>query len=121
YSVFYPHVAHHQLLLAQWFVCLDNFRKLITNADFWSAFGTSIRWTAGSIAGQLLLGLLLALCLDKVRRFSGLYRVLLIVPWAFPPIIIGFGWPWILDDVYGFLPKLPTALGIPSSIVSPPP
>lgn len=100
-------------------VWLDNFQTLITNADFWSAFVTSIRWTAGSIVGQLLLGLLLALCLDKVRRFSGLYRVLLIVPWAFPPIVIGFGWQWILDDVYGFLPNLLTSLGITAENVSP--
>src|SRR5699024_7457514 len=96
-----------------------NLRTRITHAELRTACATSVRWTAGSIVGQLLLGLLLALCLDKVRSFSGLYRVLLIVPWAFPPIIIGFGWQWILDDVYGFLPNLLTALGITTENVSP--
>lgn len=118
-SVYYSLTNQNLLRRDHEIVWLDNFQTLITNADFWSAFATSIRWTAGSIVGQLLLGLLLALCLDKVRRFSGLYRVLLIVPWAFPPIVIGFGWQWILDDVYGFLPNLLTALGITTNNVSP--
>ena len=118
-SVYYSLTDQSLLRRDHELVWLDNFQTLITNADFWSAFVTSIRWTAGSIVGQLLLGLLLALCLDKVRRFSGLYRVLLIVPWAFPPIVIGFGWQWILDDVYGFLPNLLTSMGITSENVSP--
>ncbi|WP_147919111.1 carbohydrate ABC transporter permease [Ruania zhangjianzhongii] len=118
-SVYYSLTDQSLLRRDHELVWLDNFQTLITNADFWSAFVTSIRWTAGSIVGQLLLGLLLALCLDKVRRFSGLYRVLLIVPWAFPPIVIGFGWQWILDDVYGFLPNLLTSLGITAENVSP--
>lgn len=118
-SVYYSLTDQSLLRRDHEMVWLSNFQTLITNADFWSAFVTSIRWTAGSIVGQLLLGLLLALCLDKVRRFSGLYRVLLIVPWAFPPIVLGFGWQWILDDVYGFLPNLLTSLGITAENVSP--
>src|SRR5690606_2583443 len=60
----------------------------------------------------------LALALEKVRRFSGLYRVLLIIPWAFPAIIIGFSWKWILNDVYGVVPNLLTRLGITDTNVS---
>ncbi|WP_193721587.1 carbohydrate ABC transporter permease [Georgenia subflava] len=99
-------------------VWMENFRDLLTSEAFWSAFRTSIWWTAGSIVGQLVLGFLLALALDRVRRFSGLYRVLLIIPWAFPAIIIAFSWKWILNDVYGFLPNLLTAVGLTESNVS---
>ena len=65
-----------------------------------------------SIIGQLAVGLVLALALDRVPRGSGVFRTLLIVPWAFPAIITAFAWKWILNDVYGFLPNLATTLGL---------
>lgn len=99
-------------------VWLDNFHALLTNDAFWTAFRNSLWWTLGSITGQLVLGFLLALALERVRRFSGLYRVLLIIPWAFPAIIIGFGWKWILNDVYGVIPNLLTRLGITDTNLS---
>lgn len=88
------------------FVFLDNFRALITDKLFWRAFWTSIKWTAASILGQLGLGFLLAMSLDRIRHLSSLYRTLLIIPWAFPVVIIAFGWRGLLNDVTGFLPNL---------------
>ncbi|MGC0144866.1 carbohydrate ABC transporter permease, partial [Pseudactinotalea sp. Z1732] len=110
-SFFYSSTNRHLLRQSYDIVWLDNFVNLLTSEAFWRAFSTSAWWTVGSVSGQLLLGLLLALALDRVRRCTGLYRTLLIIPWAFPAIIIGFGWTWILNDVYGFLPNLLTRMG----------
>ncbi|ACQ82016.1 binding-protein-dependent transport systems inner membrane component [Beutenbergia cavernae DSM 12333] len=117
-SVYYSLTDQNLLRPSHDLVWLENFRQLVTSDAFWNAFATSIRWTAASIVGQLAVGMVLALCLDKVRRLQGLYRVLLIVPWAFPPIVIAFGWKWILNDVYGVLPNLLTRLGLTDSNVS---
>ncbi|MDR6939761.1 multiple sugar transport system permease protein [Arcanobacterium hippocoleae] len=59
------------------------------------------------------------MALNSIRRFAGLYRTLLIVPWAFPPIILAFAWKWIFNDVYGFLPSLLTVLGITETNAAP--
>ena len=59
---------------------------------------------------------LLVLCqhlhCTEFRRFKKLYRTLLIVPWAFPTIVIAFSWQWILNGVYGYLPNLIVKLGL---------
>lgn len=117
-SFYYSLTNRHLLRPRHEMVWLENFRELLTDGDFWNAFVNSISWTAASLVGQLGLGFLLAIALNHVRRFSALYRVLLIVPWAFPVIIIAFAWKWILNDVYGFLPNLLTQAGITEKNVS---
>ncbi len=92
-----------------WF---DNFKFVLTNPEFYHAFLNSIKWTILSITGQLLVGFIAALSLNKIPKFSGFYRTLLIIPWAFPAIVIAFSWKWILNDVYGFIPNLLTQLHI---------
>ena len=92
-----------------WF---DNFKFVLTNPEFYRAFLNSIKWTILSITGQLLVGFIAALSLNKIPKFSGFYRTLLIIPWAFPAIVIAFSWKWILNDVYGFIPNLLTQLRI---------
>lgn len=92
-----------------WF---DNFKFVLTNPEFYRAFLNSIKWTILSITGQLLVGFIAALSLNKIPKFSGFYRTLLIIPWAFPSIVIAFSWKWILNDVYGFIPNLFTQLHI---------
>ena len=92
-----------------WF---DNFKFVLTNPEFYRAFLNSIKWTILSITGQLLVGFIAALSLNKIPKFSGFYRTLLIIPWAFPAIVIAFSWKWILNDVYGYIPNLLTQLHI---------
>ena len=92
-----------------WF---DNFKFVLTNPEFYRAFLNSIKWTILSITGQLLVGFIAAISLNKIPKFSGFYRTLLIIPWAFPAIVIAFSWKWILNDVYGFIPNLLTQLHI---------
>ena len=95
----------------KWF-WFDNFKFVLTNPEFYHAFLTSIKWTVLSITGQLLVGFIAALSLNRIPKFSGFYRTLLIIPWAFPAIVIAFSWKWILNDVYGFIPNLLTQLHI---------
>lgn len=94
------------------FVWFENFKFVLTNPEFYKAFLNSIYWTIFSIAGQLFVGFLAALALNRIPKFSGFYRTLLIIPWAFPAIIIALAWKWILDDVNGFLPNILINLGI---------
>lgn len=95
-----------------------NFQQVLVDPEFWNAFRNSIKWTAGSLLGQLLVGFVCAIALQRIPRFSGVFRTLLIIPWAFPAIVIAFGWRWILNDVYGFLPNLLTSLGLTDMNVS---
>jgi multiple sugar transport system permease protein len=105
-SIFFSFTNRNLLKATYSFVGLQNFMSVLSNREFWSAFTNSIKWTGGSVLGQLLVGMVAALALEKVPKGSGIYRTLLIIPWAFPAIVIAFSWRWILNDVYGFLPNL---------------
>ncbi len=111
-SIYFSFTSKHLLRASYDWVWLDNFRFVLTNPDFYTAFVNSIKWTTLSIVGQLLMGFALALALNKIPRYSGFFRTLLIIPWAFPAIVIAFSWKWIFNDVYGFVPNLLTKLGM---------
>lgn len=85
------------------FVGLSNYQCLLSDPAFYKTFLRSLIWTAASLTGQLLVGFTAALALNQIRRGSGLYRTLLIIPWAFPSIVIAFDWKWILNGVYGVI------------------
>jgi len=111
-SIWYSFTDKNLLRTNYHVVGISNYTDLLGSSSFWNAFGVSIKWTAASLVGQLAVGMVLALALDRVPRGSGLFRTLLIVPWAFPAIITAFAWKWILNDVYGFVPNLLTSLGL---------
>ena len=94
------------------FVGLDNYIAVLKDKGFWNAFLNSLRWTIFSLGGQLLVGFTAALALNKVKHLKGFYKTLLIIPWAFPSIVIAFSWQWILNGVYGFLPNILVQLGL---------
>lgn len=111
-SVYFSFTSKNLIRPYYKWIWFDNFKFILTNPEFYHAFLTSIKWTVLSITGQLLVGFIAALSLNRIPKFSGFYRTLLIIPWAFPAIVIAFSWKWILNDVYGFIPNLLTQLHI---------
>ena len=111
-SVYFSFTSKNLIRPYYKWIWFDNFKFVLTNPEFYHAFLTSIKWTVLSMTGQLLVGFIAALSLNRIPKFSGFYRTLLIIPWAFPAIVIAFSWKWILNDVYGFIPNLLTQLHI---------
>ena len=113
FSIIFYSFTNKNLIMPNYrFVGLDNYKAVLSDPNFFSAFFNSIKWTVLSLAGQVIIGFVLALALHRVRRFKKLYRTLLIVPWAFPTIVIAFSWQWILNGVYGYLPNIIVKLGL---------
>lgn len=115
-SVFYSFTSKHLIKASYKWVWLDNYKKILSDPEFLSAFLTSIKWTVCSLLGQILVGFTAALALERIKRGKGVYRTLLIIPWAFPSIVIALSWKWILNGVYGFVPNLLVKLGICETI-----
>lgn len=111
-SIFFSFTNKNLIMPTYRFVGLDNYKAVLSDPNFFNAFFNSIKWTVFSLAGQVFAGFILALALHRVRRFKKLYRTLLIVPWAFPTIVIAFSWQWILNGVYGYLPNMIVKLGL---------
>ncbi len=111
-SVFYSFTNKNLVKPNFKFVGFDNYIRILNDAEFWSSFFNNLRWTFFSLAGQVLVGFTAALALNRIRRGAGIYRTLLIIPWAFPSIVLAFSWKWILNGVYGFLPNVLVKLGL---------
>ncbi|KGQ37059.1 sugar ABC transporter permease [Gallibacterium anatis] len=111
-SIFYS-FTNKNLIMPNWkFVGFDNYIAVINDPSFWLAFSNSILWTVFSLVGQVLVGFALAMALHRIRHLQWLYKILLIIPWAFPTIVIAFSWQWILNGVYGYLPNMIVKLGL---------
>lgn len=111
-SIYFSFTTKNLLSSNYQFVGLENYRKVLADPDFWNSFFNSLKWTFFSLVGQVLVGFILALAIHRIKRFKWLYRTLLIIPWAFPTIVIAFSWQWILNGVYGYLPNLIVKLGL---------
>lgn len=111
-SVWYSFTNKNLIRPTYRFVGLANYLAVLRKPEVLSAFVTSVKWTVCSLSLQLLVGFTAALALDRVPRFKGFFRTVLIIPWAFPSIVIAFSWKWILNDVYGFLPNMLVRLGL---------
>lgn len=93
------------------FVGLRNYRTILGSAEFWSVFRQTVVWTIVNVAGHLALGLGLALMLHRPFPGRGVYRVLLLVPWAVPTYISACAWRWLFNDPYGLFNRVLVALG----------
>ncbi|WP_231979517.1 carbohydrate ABC transporter permease [Tessaracoccus coleopterorum] len=77
------------------FVGVDNFVDLMSNTMFWESFRIGMVWAVSVTLLQLLAALGLALLLNADLRFQGLTRVLALIPWAMPPVVVAIMWQLI--------------------------
>ena len=96
------------------FIGLGNFITMFKNYSFWQGLGNSFKITILVIIGSLTLGLIFALILNKSFRGRGIYRSLIIVPWAVPPVAAVLVWLWIYDFQFGVLNYILRTLGFAS-------
>lgn len=115
-SLYYSMTTKHLIKATYNFIGLKNYQAVLTDPYFFKAFLNSLIWTAGSLFGQLFIGFSAALAINRIQFGKGFYRTLMIIPWAFPSIVIALSWKWILNGVSGFLPNLMVQLGLCSEI-----
>lgn len=81
-----------------------NFRELVHDGLFWSSFRIGLVWTVSVTALQLLLSMGLALLLNvEGLRLRAPARILALVPWAMPPVVIGLMWRLVYHPDAGIL------------------
>jgi multiple sugar transport system permease protein len=91
---------------------LDNYVQLFNDDYFWDSFKIGMIWTFIVTALQVSLGLGLALLLNNKIKFVALYTVLILIPWATPPIIRGILWRQMYEPNAGAVNILLTDLGL---------
>ncbi len=94
------------------FAGLDNYVSIFTNTFFRSAVWISTLMTVGSVVLSVLLGLGVALLLDREFLGRGLIRTLIITPFLIMPVVAGLIWKnQMFHSLYGVLNWVLTTLG----------
>src|SRR5690606_30984865 len=96
---------------APW-VGLDNYVTAITSNLFGPSLLNTGLFTAGSLIGQFVIGLALALFFQKKFPLSSVMRALLLLPWLLPLIVASATWRSILDQDSGILNRFLGVFGI---------
>ena len=110
------------------FVGLDNYARALSDPAFFRALGTTVGYTAVTVAGQLLLGLAAALLLNERIRGRAVLRLVYYLPvissWVIVSLI--FVWlyngqtgvlNWLLNDVLGVIDEDVAWLAEPSTAI----
>jgi sorbitol/mannitol transport system permease protein len=86
------------------FAGFDNYVQVLTNADLRQAIFTTIVLTVSVVLASLVIGLGLALLLDKKFIGRGLARTLLIAPFLVVPVAAALIWKHaLLNPTYGLI------------------
>ena len=85
------------------FVGFGNYVALFDNPRFRIVLRNSAIFTSASIIVKLLIGIAMALALNKAVRGNQFVRGILLLPWVIPTVVIALTWKWLLDLFRGLV------------------
>ncbi|NEB90214.1 carbohydrate ABC transporter permease [Streptomyces bauhiniae] len=84
-----------------------NFSKVLGDADFWQVVLRTVVFTAGAVVFTMVLGMLIALLLQRVSGWvKTLINIALVASWGMPVIVATTVFKWLFDADYGILNAL---------------
>jgi ABC-type sugar transport system permease subunit len=106
------HTMQLQFMSETKFIGLENYQFLISDYRFWHSVGNTAFFTVISVGMELVLGILVALLINRPFRGRGLVRASVLIPWAVPTVVAAMMWKFIYDDQLGILNDILFKLGI---------
>lgn len=94
------------------FIGLDGYAKLAKDTRFFKALGHTLLFTVISVALELVLGMALALIMNKAIKGIGAIRTVALIPWAIPTAVSAMIWSYMYDGSYGVVSKFFASIGL---------
>lgn len=108
--VIYPIVSSLWYAFNDWnlltpprFIGLANFRELLGDNDFWSAFGYTVTMIGLYLPTVFVLGLSLALFLNQKLRGMLVVRTISFMPVVASWVVVSIIWKWLFNPTYGLI------------------
>lgn len=120
YPIFYAgYLSFHKVSIRELrtgiypFVGLENYARLFGDGLFWLSLGHTFAFVAATVVLEVVIGLAIALVIsDRRILLAKVTRVLVLVPWAVPPVVNGLLWGFIFNTQYGYLNRVLHGLGL---------
>ncbi|MFC9292458.1 carbohydrate ABC transporter permease [Streptomyces sp. NPDC057052] len=85
-------------------VGFDNFTKVLGDGEFWAVVVRTIVFAAGCVVFTMVVGMLIALLLQRVSGWvKTLVNIALVASWGMPIIVATTVFKWLFDADYGIL------------------
>ena len=85
------------------FVGLANYVTLTRDPIFHKVIRNSAVFTLASVAVKVVLGMLMALALQRALVARSFLRAVLLVPWVIPTVITALTWHWMFNALWGLI------------------
>ena len=95
-------------------VFLDNYISLFKDSRFYNALWNTLIFTVGTLVPTIVIGLGLAVLLQKPFIGSGIVKFILFSPWITPTVAISIVWTWIFQPNDGLANMVLSFLGLPA-------
>jgi multiple sugar transport system permease protein len=95
------------------FAGADNFLRLLTDEQFHVGLWNTLVFTVFAVGTEFLLGLGLALLLDRYIRRLNFLKTVLMLPMMLPPVAVAITWKLIYEPQFGVLNEIMFRLGLP--------
>lgn len=98
------------------FIGLQNYLLLINSSRFLNSLKISVLLVIFAVSVEYVLGLGLALVLNKQFKGRSFFRALFIIPMMLAPIVIAIQWRYLISGSFGILPYFIGFLGFESPL-----
>jgi multiple sugar transport system permease protein len=94
------------------FIGLDNFKSLINDRIYRKSLVNTFNFTVTAVIFKILIGLVMALTLNEVRRFRRFFRAVFLLPWVIPTSLSVLGWLWMFDPQFSVITHFLQSIGL---------
>ena len=94
------------------FIGLDNYFNVLTDDSWFNALRVTTVVAVTSVAIELVLGMIIALLINRSFGGRGIVRAAVLVPWALTTVVSAKMWAWIYDGRYGVANDLLMRVGV---------
>lgn len=94
------------------FIGARNYVAILTSHAFWVAFARTVVLLTVALNLEMLIGLGLALLVEKASRGQRVLRTIMMFPMMFSPILVGFQFKFMFNDNIGLVNNVLQGLGL---------
>ena len=118
YGVWLSLFKKHSFFPDQRFVGLANYIYLMRDSDFWMSVWYGSVYSVSTIVLQVVIGVIAALVVNESFKGRNFVRGVILFPYVIPTVVAIVLWKWLLNDQFGLVNYLLTAMGIMEEPVS---
>jgi trehalose/maltose transport system permease protein len=94
---------------------ITNYKELFDEPGFTADLGHTILFTVVSVVFEVVVGLALAVVLNKRFRGRGIVRAAILIPWAVPTVVSAMLWKTMVDPQDGLVNYVLRSLHLPGA------